>query len=48
MHHLSRLKELVEEPTETREEEEEERDEDEGRSSSSPADGLVCTPLKPS
>ncbi|XP_068430538.1 lung adenoma susceptibility protein 2 [Clinocottus analis] len=49
MHHLSRLKMLVEEPREKRaEEEEEERDEDEGRYSSSSADGLICTPQKPS
>ncbi|XP_034402813.1 lung adenoma susceptibility protein 2 [Cyclopterus lumpus] len=47
MHHLSRLKVLVEEPREKRVEEKE-RDEDEGRYSSSSADGLICTPQKPS
>lgn len=48
MHHLSRLKELVEEPREKHTEEEEEKDEDEGRYSSSSADGLVCTQQKAS
>ncbi|XP_034457615.1 lung adenoma susceptibility protein 2 [Hippoglossus hippoglossus] len=40
LHHLSRLKLLVDEPRE------EEKDEDEGRYSSSSADGLICTQLK--
>ncbi|XP_068562180.1 lung adenoma susceptibility protein 2 [Cebidichthys violaceus] len=48
MHHLSRLKVLVEEPREKHTEEEEERDEDEGRYSSSSADGLICSQQKPS
>ncbi|KAM7369386.1 hypothetical protein PAMP_013658 [Pampus punctatissimus] len=48
LHHLSRLKLLVEEPREKHREEEEEKDEDEGRYSSSSADGLVCTQQKPS
>ncbi|XP_037609320.1 lung adenoma susceptibility protein 2 isoform X2 [Sebastes umbrosus] len=50
MHHLSRLKVLVEEPREKRtdeEEEEEEKDEDEGRYSSSSADGLNSAQQKP-
>ncbi|XP_051269482.1 lung adenoma susceptibility protein 2 isoform X2 [Dicentrarchus labrax] len=45
LHHLSRLKVLVEEP---REKHKEEKDEDEGRYSSSSADGLICTQQKPS
>ncbi|XP_018523331.1 lung adenoma susceptibility protein 2 [Lates calcarifer] len=44
LHHLSRLKLLVEEHRK----EEEEKDEDEGRFSSSSADGLICTQQKPS
>ncbi|XP_075935868.1 lung adenoma susceptibility protein 2 isoform X2 [Anarhichas minor] len=48
MHHLSRLKVLVEEPREKHPEEEGERDEDEGRYSSSSADGLICSQQKPS
>ncbi|XP_019961867.2 lung adenoma susceptibility protein 2 isoform X1 [Paralichthys olivaceus] len=43
LHHLSRLKLLVDEP---REKNREEKDEDEGRYSSSSADGLICTQLK--
>ncbi|XP_060917425.1 lung adenoma susceptibility protein 2 [Labrus mixtus] len=46
LHHLSRLKMLVEEPREKRTQEEKERDEDEGRYSSSSADGLTCTQQK--
>ncbi|XP_033951648.1 lung adenoma susceptibility protein 2 isoform X5 [Pseudochaenichthys georgianus] len=45
MHHLSRLKVLVEEP---KEKPRGQKDEDEGRYSSSSADGLSCTQLKPS
>ncbi|XP_063746335.1 lung adenoma susceptibility protein 2 isoform X2 [Eleginops maclovinus] len=48
MHHLSRLKELVEEPREKQGEERGMKDEDEGRYSSSSADGLSCTQQKPS
>ncbi|XP_049909169.1 lung adenoma susceptibility protein 2 isoform X4 [Epinephelus moara] len=53
LHHLSRLKVLVEEPREKRTEEKEEKgaeekDEDEGRYSSSSADGLICAQQKPS
>lgn len=50
LHHLSRLKMLVEEPREKRTVncEEEEKDEDEGRYSSSSAEGLTCTLQKPS
>lgn len=48
LHHLSRLKVLVEEPREKHREEEEEKDEDEGRYSSSSAEGLVCTQQKSS
>ncbi|XP_054468845.1 lung adenoma susceptibility protein 2 isoform X2 [Anoplopoma fimbria] len=48
MHHLSRLKELVEVPREKHTEEEEGKDEDEGHYSSSSADGLICTQQKPS
>ncbi|XP_060928166.1 lung adenoma susceptibility protein 2 [Limanda limanda] len=44
LHHLSRLKLLVDEHSEINREEE--RDEDEGRYSSSSADGLICTQLK--
>ncbi|XP_040914542.1 lung adenoma susceptibility protein 2 [Toxotes jaculatrix] len=47
LHHLSRLKLLVEEPRKKHREEEEEKDEDEGRYSSSSADGLVCAQQKP-
>lgn len=48
MHHLNRLKVLVEEPREKRtDEEEEEKDEDEGRYSSSSADGLNSAQQKP-
>ncbi|XP_059213253.1 lung adenoma susceptibility protein 2 isoform X2 [Centropristis striata] len=45
MHHLSRLKVLVEEPRE-KHTEEEAKDEDEGHYSSSSADGLVCNQQK--
>ncbi|KAK9532952.1 hypothetical protein VZT92_010309 [Zoarces viviparus] len=48
MHHLSRLKVLVEEPREKHPEDQGERDEDEGRYSSSSADGLICSQQKPS
>ncbi|XP_034565983.1 lung adenoma susceptibility protein 2 isoform X2 [Notolabrus celidotus] len=48
LHHLSRLKMLVEEPREKRTENEEEKDEDEGRYSSSSAEGLACSLQKPS
>uniref|UniRef100_UPI0037E93F9C lung adenoma susceptibility protein 2 n=1 Tax=Semicossyphus pulcher TaxID=241346 RepID=UPI0037E93F9C len=48
LHHLSRLKMLVEEPRAKSTEEEEEKDEDEGRYSSASADGLTCTQQKPS
>ncbi|XP_042365785.1 lung adenoma susceptibility protein 2 isoform X3 [Plectropomus leopardus] len=48
LHHLSRLKVLVEEPKEKHKEEEEEKDEDEGRYSSSSTDGLTCAQQKPS
>ncbi|XP_008301776.1 lung adenoma susceptibility protein 2 [Stegastes partitus] len=50
LHHLNRLKLLVEEPTENprMKEEEEEKDEDEGRYSSSSADGLISSQSKPS
>nr|XP_046230948.1 lung adenoma susceptibility protein 2 isoform X2 [Scatophagus argus] len=48
LHHLSRLKELVEEPREKNCEEEEEKDDDEGRYSSSSIDGLICTQQKSS
>ncbi|XP_010751450.2 lung adenoma susceptibility protein 2 [Larimichthys crocea] len=47
LHHLSRLKVLVEEPR-GKHREEEEKDEDEGRYSSSSADGPVCSQHKPS
>ncbi|XP_071323104.1 lung adenoma susceptibility protein 2 isoform X2 [Trachinotus anak] len=47
LHHLSRLKLLVEEPKEKHREKEEEKDEDEGRFSSSSADGLICARQKP-
>ncbi|XP_068190358.1 lung adenoma susceptibility protein 2 isoform X2 [Antennarius striatus] len=42
LHHLSRLKALVEEPREELKVREEEKGEDEGHYSSSSADGLVC------
>ncbi|CAJ1071075.1 lung adenoma susceptibility protein 2 isoform X2 [Xyrichtys novacula] len=42
LHHLSRLKMLVEEPRERHAEKEEEKDEDEGRYSSSSAEGVTC------
>ncbi|XP_041667103.1 lung adenoma susceptibility protein 2 [Cheilinus undulatus] len=48
LHHLSRLKMLVEEPREKRTQEVEEKDEDEGRYSSSSADGLSSIQQKPS
>lgn len=45
LHHLSRLKLLVE-PGDKRRQEEEKEDVDEGRYSSASADGLVCTQQK--
>ncbi|XP_026194742.1 lung adenoma susceptibility protein 2 isoform X2 [Anabas testudineus] len=48
LHHLSRLKLLVEEPGLKHKKKEEEKDEDEGHYSSSSADGLVCTQQRPS
>lgn len=48
LHHLSRLKMLVEEPRDKRIVNEVEKDEDEGRYSSSSAEGLTCTLQKPS
>uniref|UniRef100_A0A3Q2ZXH6 Uncharacterized LOC108251021 n=1 Tax=Kryptolebias marmoratus TaxID=37003 RepID=A0A3Q2ZXH6_KRYMA len=49
LHHLNRLKLLVEEPRPTgREEEEEEKEEDEGRYSSLSADGLLSSEQEPS
>ncbi|XP_078128287.1 lung adenoma susceptibility protein 2 isoform X2 [Sander vitreus] len=47
MHHLSRLKVLVEEREKKHTEKEEEKDEDEGRYSSSSAEGLNCTRQSP-
>ncbi|XP_032394991.1 lung adenoma susceptibility protein 2 isoform X2 [Etheostoma spectabile] len=47
MHHLSRLKVLVEEREKKHPEKEEEKDEDEGRYSSSSAEGLPCTQQSP-
>ncbi|XP_034752867.1 lung adenoma susceptibility protein 2 [Etheostoma cragini] len=47
LHHLSRLKVLVEEREKKHTEKEEEKDEDEGRYSSSSAEGLPCTQQTP-
>ncbi|XP_045922221.1 lung adenoma susceptibility protein 2 isoform X2 [Micropterus dolomieu] len=47
LHHLSRLKVLVEEPRQKHRAEDGEKDEDEGRYSSSSADRLICAQQKP-
>lgn len=48
LHHLNRLKMLVEEPRQKHRATEEEKDDDEGRYSSSSVDRLVCSQQEPS